>query len=105
MRNSAKKQSTSSACGVIILRTPDAEASHLNQDFRPDFSLQERYQKNSGVIFISGIQALVRMAMEQRRWDAARGMNTGGFISGYRGSPLGGFDRELTYLSLFIHCV
>ncbi|MFP6837483.1 MAG: indolepyruvate ferredoxin oxidoreductase family protein [Pseudomonadales bacterium] len=59
------------------------------------FSLRDRYLKNSGVIFISGIQALVRMSMEQRLWDASNGMTTGGFISGYRGSPLGGLDREL----------
>ena len=59
------------------------------------FSLRDRYLKNSGVVFISGIQALVRMSMEQHFWDAANGMTTGGFISGYRGSPLGGLDREL----------
>ncbi|MDH3643460.1 MAG: indolepyruvate ferredoxin oxidoreductase family protein [Gammaproteobacteria bacterium] len=62
---------------------------------RQEFSLQDRYQRETGVIFISGIQALVRMAMQQRGWDMAQGLNTGGFISGYRGSPLGGLDREL----------
>ena len=51
---------------------------------RTDFSLDERFEKDSGVIFLSGIQALVRLLLEQRRTDAAQGLNTGGFVSGYR---------------------
>ena len=62
---------------------------------RGDFSLDERYKKESGSVFLSGIQALVRLTMEQKLGDGRSGLNTGGFISGYRGSPLGGFDKEL----------
>ena len=45
--------------------------------------------------FLSGIEALTRLPLEQRRADAARGLNTAGFVSGYRGSPLGGLDLGL----------
>ncbi len=62
---------------------------------RESFKLDDRYLKESGVVFISGIQALARLPLEQRRVDALAGLNTGGFISGYRGSPLGGLDKEL----------
>ena len=46
-------------------------------------------------MFISGVQALVRLPLMQRARDRARGLNTAGFISGYRGSPLGGYDAAL----------
>src|SRR5271154_5693176 len=45
--------------------------------------------------YMSGIQALVQLPVLQRQRDAAAGLNTAGFISGYRGSPLGGFDQAL----------
>ena len=54
-----------------------------------------RYGVESGEAFLSGIQALARLPLDQRRLDIRAGLNTGGFISGYRGSPLGGLDREL----------
>ncbi|MEM8769298.1 MAG: hypothetical protein AAGE43_17805, partial [Pseudomonadota bacterium] len=59
---------------------------------RADFSLNDRYEREQGVIFLSGIQALARLLFEQRRRDRRVGLNTGGFVSGYRGSPLGGLD-------------
>jgi indolepyruvate ferredoxin oxidoreductase len=58
-------------------------------------SLDDKYQLASGRAFMSGVQALVRLPMLQRQRDAAAGLNTGGFISGYRGSPLGGYDQAL----------
>ncbi len=58
-------------------------------------SLDDKYTATSGSIFLSGIQALVRLPMMQRERDLAAGLNTAGFISGYRGSPLGGLDENL----------
>jgi len=58
-------------------------------------SLDDKYSLESGRAFMSGVQALVRLPMLQRQRDARAGLNTGGFISGYRGSPLGGYDQAL----------
>jgi indolepyruvate ferredoxin oxidoreductase len=57
--------------------------------------LNDKYTSTSGTIYLSGIQALVRLPMIQRQRDLAAGLNTAGFISGYRGSPLGGLDETL----------
>lgn len=61
----------------------------------PDLSLDDKYTKRDGSIFLTGIQALVRLPLAQRWRDAAAGIDSAGFISGYRGSPLGGFDQQL----------
>ncbi len=58
-------------------------------------SLDDKYKFTDGRIFLSGTQALVRLPLVQRARDRAAGLNTAGFISGYRGSPLGGYDQEL----------
>jgi indolepyruvate ferredoxin oxidoreductase len=58
-------------------------------------SLDQKYTQSSGHIFLTGIQALVRLPMAQIRRDRAQGLNTSAFISGYRGSPLGGYDQQL----------
>src|SRR5262250_415747 len=60
-----------------------------------DFSLDAKYRLEEGVVFLSGIQALVRLPLDQHRADRRRGLNTGTLISGYRGSPLGGLDLTL----------
>jgi indolepyruvate ferredoxin oxidoreductase len=57
--------------------------------------LDDKYTSTTGKIFLSGIQALVRLPLMQRQRDLAAGLNTAGFISGYRGSPLGGLDENL----------
>jgi indolepyruvate ferredoxin oxidoreductase len=57
--------------------------------------LEDKYTLQSGRIYLSGIQALVRLPLMQRARDRAAGLNTAGFISGYRGSPLGGYDSAL----------
>ena len=54
-----------------------------------------RYGARSGTTFLSGIQAVARLPMDQRRLDIRAGRDTAGFVSGYRGSPLGGLDSEL----------
>ncbi|HEU4922170.1 MAG TPA: indolepyruvate ferredoxin oxidoreductase family protein, partial [Burkholderiales bacterium] len=58
-------------------------------------SLEDKYTVASGRVFLTGMQALIRLMMLQRERDARAGLNTAGFISGYRGSPLGGFDQTL----------
>ncbi len=58
-------------------------------------SLDDKYAPEAERAFMTGIQALVRLPMMQRRRDLAAGHDTAGFISGYRGSPLGGYDQQL----------
>ncbi|WP_428099046.1 indolepyruvate ferredoxin oxidoreductase family protein [Candidatus Rariloculus sp.] len=57
--------------------------------------LDECYRLESGTLFLTGLQALVRVLLTQRYRDERENLNTAGFVSGYRGSPLGGLDREL----------
>jgi indolepyruvate ferredoxin oxidoreductase len=56
---------------------------------RPDVTLEDRYTAESGTVLLSGIQALVRLTLDQRRLDERRGHNTRVLVSGYQGSPLG----------------
>ncbi|MDQ0136539.1 indolepyruvate ferredoxin oxidoreductase [Neorhizobium galegae] len=65
-------------------------------------SLDDRYTLEKGRILVSGTQALVRLPMIQRSRDLARGLNTAGYVSGYRGSPLAGFDREMGRAKKFL---
>ena len=58
-------------------------------------TLTSRYTDLDQPALMSGVQALVRVLLEQSRLDRMAGLNTGGLVSGYRGSPLGGFDQEL----------
>jgi indolepyruvate ferredoxin oxidoreductase len=74
---------------------PDTSAAGSNSPVLNDVSLDDKYTSTTGKVFLSGIQALVRLPMMQQLRDARAGLNTGGFISGYRGSPLGGLDENL----------
>ncbi len=58
-------------------------------------TLDDKYSLDYGHAFMSGVQALVKLPMLQRLRDQLQGKNTAGFISGYRGSPLGGYDQAL----------
>ncbi|HEY5789098.1 MAG TPA: indolepyruvate ferredoxin oxidoreductase family protein, partial [Gammaproteobacteria bacterium] len=58
-------------------------------------SLRDRYLAERGPILLNGTQALVRLLLVQQRRDTAAGLNTAGFVSGYRGSPIGGLDQQL----------
>jgi indolepyruvate ferredoxin oxidoreductase len=60
-----------------------------------NYELHDRYRRESGRVLMTGTQALVRIALMQRTVDQAAGLNTAGFVSGYRGSPLGMVDQEL----------
>jgi len=59
-----------------------------------DVSLDHKYTLDQGRIFLTGTQALVRLTLMQRQRDQENGLNTAGYVSGYRGSPLGGMDKE-----------
>jgi indolepyruvate ferredoxin oxidoreductase len=65
---------------------------------RTEFSLMDKYLQERGQIYLSGIQALVRLPMDQHRADRRAGLRTATFVSGYRGSPLGGLDLTLERL-------
>ena len=58
-------------------------------------SLSDRYTQHAGPIHLRGSQAMVRLLLLQRQRDVAAGLNTGGFVSGYRGSPMTAIDEEL----------
>ncbi|MFJ3046620.1 indolepyruvate ferredoxin oxidoreductase family protein [Herbaspirillum chlorophenolicum] len=83
------------------LHTAVAHASANRTGGSPDIvplapvSLDDKYTATEGSIYLSGIQALVRLPMLQQLRDRQAGLNTAGFISGYRGSPLGGLDEAL----------
>jgi indolepyruvate ferredoxin oxidoreductase len=65
-------------------------------------TLDDKYELASGRAYMTGVQALVRLLMMQRQRDSAAGLNTAGFVSGYRGSPLGGLDQALWSAEKFL---
>lgn len=80
-----------------MISTPDpltASPARSNHPI-PTFSLEDKYTQEDGRILLSGIQALVRLVIDQHRADQRRGLNTATLISGYRGSPLGSLDTTL----------
>ncbi|MGI9287795.1 MAG: indolepyruvate ferredoxin oxidoreductase family protein [Pseudomonadales bacterium] len=60
-----------------------------------DYQLKDRYRRDQGRVFLTGTQTLVRLPLVQRELDRRNGLNTAGYITGYRGSPLGSYDLEL----------
>src|SRR5205823_14160018 len=65
-------------------------------------TLDDKYVLESGRIFLTGTQALVRLPMMQRQRDQAAGLDTACFVSGYRGSPLGGVDQAMWQAKRFL---
>ena len=65
-------------------------------------SLDERYERESGALYLTGSQALVRLALMQKARDRRAGLNTGCFVSGYRGSPMHNADKELWRAQRFL---
>ena len=59
-----------------------------------EVTLDDKFLLTEGRVFITGVQALIRVLLDQHRLDQAVGLNTAGFVSGYRGSPLGGLDQQ-----------
>ncbi|OAX57045.1 indolepyruvate ferredoxin oxidoreductase, partial [Xanthomonas translucens pv. translucens] len=76
-------------------RLPSSLAAPAADSVDGGYTLDHKYTRTDGRIYLSGVQALVRLPLMQQLRDRAAGLNTGGFVSGYRGSPLGGFDLEL----------
>ena len=67
-----------------------------------DYSLDDKYLLDEGRVFLSGTQALVKLPLIQKKIDELNNLNTAGFISGYPGSPLGGYDHALHQASNFL---
>jgi len=65
-------------------------------------TLDDKYTAERGAVYLTGTQALVRLPMTQIRRDRAAGLDTGAFISGYRGSPLGAYDQQLVKAKKFL---
>ncbi|MCU1400507.1 MAG: putative oxidoreductase [Acidimicrobiales bacterium] len=63
------------------------------------YQLSDRYTRDTGRVFVSGVQALARLPLEQMRADRLGGLRTAAFVSGYPGSPLAGFDKEASAAS------
>ncbi|HEX7947505.1 MAG TPA: indolepyruvate ferredoxin oxidoreductase family protein, partial [Phenylobacterium sp.] len=59
-----------------------------------EVTLDDKFLLTDGRVFITGVQTLLRVLIDQNRLDRAAGLNTAGFVSGYRGSPLGGLDQQ-----------
>jgi indolepyruvate ferredoxin oxidoreductase len=76
---------------------PDPEATPLRE-----YALTDNLAAESGAVFLTGTQALVRLLLMQRRRDTAAGLNTAAFVSGYRGSPLGMVDQQLWKAATFL---
>ena len=70
--------------------------------FDEKYELDHKYTLAAGRVYLNGVQALVRLPMLQRQRDLAAGLNTAGFISGYRGSPLGTYDMALWQAKTFL---
>jgi indolepyruvate ferredoxin oxidoreductase len=63
--------------------------------YAPSADLGEKYRAETGEVFLTGVQALVKLPLLRQQTDARNGLNTAGFVSGYRGSPLGTYDKQL----------
>ena len=64
--------------------------------------LDDKYTATSGSVFMNGTQALVRLPMVQVQRDKFQGLDTGAFITGYRGSPIGAYDQQLQRAAQFL---
>jgi len=76
-----------------MAKPPPASADLANDIRFDDVSLDDKYDLTKQRIFLTGVQALVRLTLMQKERDRRAGLNTAGFVSGYRGSPLGGLDQ------------
>jgi indolepyruvate ferredoxin oxidoreductase len=77
-----------------MVQVTDTAKPEAEQHEFGDYQLDHRYTHDEGRVFLSGVQALARLPLEQMRADRLAGLNTAAFVSGYPGSPLAGFDKE-----------
>src|SRR2546423_489958 len=81
-----------------MLPSEESAVLDLTPASRTMTTLADRYELADGRIFLTGVQALIRLLLDQRRADARAGLRTAMLVSGYQGSPLAGFDKELAGL-------
>lgn len=79
----------------MVIQLENEVVTRQNGRTLRQFSLEDKYTLEDGLVLLSGIQALVRLPIDQHRADIRQGLNTATLISGYRGSPLGGLDLTL----------
>src|SRR5215813_7649980 len=108
-RRCRQRQRKTSFCSLVRFRIASSNSLSLSkpEDARKGVmslavTLDDKYVLERGRVYLTGTQALVRLPMMQRQRDLAAGLNTAGYISGYRGSPLGGFDQALWQAKRFI---
>tara|TARA_A100000164_G_scaffold381742_1_gene435108 strand:+ start:1 stop:3567 length:3567 start_codon:yes stop_codon:yes gene_type:complete len=80
----------------------NAPFEKISKNFDDKVTLDDKYLKTSGRIFLTGTQALIKLPMLQKNSDLIQGLNTAGFISGYRGSPLGSVDQAAIKAKSFL---
>ena len=73
----------------------DAISNEKTSGVDYNFALGDRYTKSDGIVYLTGMQALVRLLIEQIDLDRRQGLRTRGYVSGYRGSPVGAFDSAI----------
>jgi indolepyruvate ferredoxin oxidoreductase len=83
-------------------RSPLSHSNNHSIDAAPSDLLNDKYALDSTCAYLTGIEALVRLPILQHQRDRERGLNTAGFISGYRGSPLAGLDQALWRAQTFL---
>ena len=67
-----------------------------------DVKLEDKYDLGHSQVFVTGFQALIRLCLMQKELDRRNGLNTAGYVSGYRGSPLGGLDSQFLRAAPFL---
>jgi indolepyruvate ferredoxin oxidoreductase len=99
-----KKSSTSPAKPAANHSSSGSFNNSVNDSLKDSLndSLNDKYALDSTCAYLTGIEALVRLPILQHQRDRERGLNTAGFISGYRGSPLAGFDQALWRAQTFL---
>ncbi|MHC1562267.1 indolepyruvate ferredoxin oxidoreductase family protein [Actinomycetospora sp. C-140] len=81
---------------TVDVRPPALDVPHGDDgEPRRPMTLRDRYTLEAGRVHLTGVQALVRLPLDQHRADLRAGLRTGGYVSGYEGSPLAGYDLEL----------